>query len=146
VFLLVLLLRCQHGEGKVTHSNAKVECEKLWKEGVLNISAGKYVLRNHTHSPPYDHTCFLMEARYNCAGKQENRSLESWKFVLPTPGSRMECTVNTMVNNTGGMEQLARNIQTWSHRRSKRVSYTNVLITGSSYTVQSSDSAGSGAA
>jgi hypothetical protein len=134
-FLLVLLLRCQHAEGKATHSNVDItsECEKLWEDGILNISAGKYVLRNHTHPAPYDHTCFLMKARYNCAGKPANRSMELWKFVVPTPDSRTECNVDTMVNNTGGVGQLARNIQTWSHRRSERVRYTNVLITGSSY-------------
>jgi hypothetical protein len=135
VFLLVFLLRCQHAEGKTTRSNANItsECGQLWEGDVLNISAGKYVLRNHTHPAPYDHTCFLMKARYNCAGKPANRSLESWKFVVPTPDNRTECNLNALVNNTGGVGQLAHNIQTWSHRRRNRVVYTNVLITGSSY-------------
>jgi hypothetical protein len=133
VFLLALLLRCQHAEGKTTRGNAKIECGKLWKEGVLNISAGKYVLRNHTRAAPYDHTCFLMKARYNCAEKPANLSLDSWKFVVPTPDNRTECNLNTMVNNTGGVGQLAPNIQAWSHRKSKRDPYANVLIIGSSF-------------
>jgi hypothetical protein len=60
--------------------------------------------------------------------------MESWQFVVPAPDNRTECNVNTMVNYTGGVGQLARNIQAWSHRKGKRVpKHTNVLITGSSF-------------
>ena len=56
-------------------------------ESMLHIlNTGKYVrVDRQVEAPRYDHLCFLMKARYNCATLNETRfgdKASDWKMVL----------------------------------------------------------------
>jgi hypothetical protein len=77
---------------------------------LLNLTQGRYIRVPH-QPPPYDHTCFILKPRYNCAldplslsTAHEDDQAYQWKFVLQSDPDDIStrCDIGRIVDDLGG--------------------------------------------
>ena len=74
----------------------------------LNLAELKFVPHNESRAVTYNHTCFIMKARYNCAHNNTNEPhAEDFKLMYRLNGREEFCDLNELVNWIGGPTGLA---------------------------------------
>ena len=74
----------------------------------LSLAELKFVPHNENRAVTYNHTCFLMKARYNCAHNNTNEPhAEDFKLMYRLNGREEFCDLNEVVNWIGGPTGLA---------------------------------------
>jgi hypothetical protein len=102
--------------------------------GYLDFSRATMVRRPPRFAVPYDHTCKIMKARYNCAhgqSVQDGETATDWILGFSLRSGR-ECLMKDLLLRSGGVESVSKHIAKWSHRNSSDHK-AHILLTGNSF-------------
>ena len=132
-----ILIRCliitglQHN--KINSHSTKLPCSDIVNENrYLNFGQAVMVRRPSRYPVPYDHTCKIMKARYNCAHAMHiDEKATDWILGFESR-SGAKCLMKDLLLKSGGILTLRRHIAHWSHRGFAEKK-AHILLVGNSF-------------